>query len=107
MTNSKDMAEFFLEQTWGGPVEERGDQLYAFDKGEPVLVWVREDCTEDEMPQLSVSDDDLRTMKAEVCRYLSHFPDFEKCRADVMVVQLLDEGNVRIRHMKGAAEVSL
>ena len=107
MTDCKDMAEFFLEQNWGGPVEEWSDQLYAFDEGEPVLVWVREDRTGNEMPELTVVDDDLRVMKSEICRYLCHFPDFGKCRADVMVVQMLDGGNVRIRHMKGAAEVSL
>ena len=107
MTESREYAAGFLERTWGGTVIERGDQLYTFDKGEPVLVWVREDPTEDEIPALAVTGDDLHEMRSAVCRFLSEFPDFEKCRADVIAVQVHADGSVRLRHMVGAAEVSL
>lgn len=80
---------------------EVGSVIVAEDDGETVLVDVR--ATEAEgteaVPQLSISEDDMRTMRKACLSYLIEHEDTDSIRHDVCAVAIVGEKHARIRHL--------
>lgn len=78
-----------------------GTVIVAEDDGEKVLVDVR--ATEAEgteaVPQLSISEDDIRTMRKTCLSYLIEHEDTDSIRHDVCAVAIVGEKHARIRYL--------
>lgn len=78
-----------------------GTVIVAVDDGEKVLVDVR--ATEAEgteaVPQLPISEDDMRTMRKACLSYLIEHEDTDSIRYDVCAVAIVGEKHARIRHL--------
>lgn len=80
---------------------EVGPVIVAEDDGETVLVDTRAVAAEgsEAVPQLCISEDDMRTMRKACLGYLLEHENVDSIRHDVCAVAIIGEKHARIRHL--------
>ena len=75
--------------------------IVAEDDGETVLIDVRAAKAEDSetVPELHISEHDIRTMRRSCLSYLLEHEDTESIHHDVCAVSIVGERHARIRHL--------
>ncbi len=75
--------------------------IVAEDDGETVLIDVRAAEAEDSeaVPELHISEHDIRTMRRACLSYLLEHEDTDSIRHDVCAVSIVGKNHARIRHL--------